>query len=126
MHTMEHRWGQRVRVRRRIRVKCGDAVGSGLLLEVSLSGGILQTDLNPPLLSTVDIELKIAGETFRTSASVVRREFADLAFEWSDFAPKPACTLIGACSHGVERRVTSPTADIGAGLLLKPDELRVA
>jgi hypothetical protein len=66
-----------------------------MLLEASLSGGFVQTAIQPSLLSYVEIEIEVRGEARTVPASVVRHALGGLALEWSEFASGAVLALIG-------------------------------
>ena len=116
MHNMEHRWGSRVRVRRRIQLRCaGCAPASAILLDVSLSGGLVQTNVAADLLSGIEVEIEISDEIRMVPARVVRRELTSLALEWSEFAPGAVIALIGEYSHTCRR------SSVGSGVVVRGD-----
>jgi len=93
---MEHRWGNRLRVHNRIQLRCRHHLPvSGVLLEDSLSGGFVRTNMQLNIPSRVEVDIEIGGESYTESASVVRREMGGLALEWSEFAPQAMTLLLG-------------------------------
>lgn len=92
---MEHRWGERLKVALPVRIHaaCG-LVGSGLVVNFSVSGALIATHLPVALLSQVHViftsgrgaarrPLRGADSTFE--GQVVRKNAAGFAVEWSDF-----------------------------------------
>ena len=113
MHAMEHRWGNRLRVRKRIQLRCRHHLPvTGMLLEASLSGGFVRTSMQLNIPSRVEVDVEIGGESYTASASVVRREMGGLALEWSEFAPQAITILLGelpliSSERPLEHRVAS-------------------
>ncbi len=93
--TMEHRWGQRVSVSLPVRLMAAaDLQGSGILRDISASGGFIETDLRVPILS--QLELELPNDDSLVSAFVVRRTQKGMAVEWEAMAPDAIlCLLAG-------------------------------
>jgi hypothetical protein len=92
---MEHRWGERLKVALPVRIRgaCG-LVGTGLVINFSVSGALIVTNVPAALLSQVRISFgfgRTAGRRItRTDdctfeAQVVRRNAAGFAVEWCEF-----------------------------------------
>jgi hypothetical protein len=99
---MEHRWGERLKIALpvRIRAACG-LVGTGLIVNFSVSGAFIATTLPVTLLSQVRVSygpgrrarrlMDIGHSTFE--AQVVRQNAAGFAVEWCDFGADEVVAL---------------------------------
>lgn len=92
---MEHRWGERVAVRRTVELACGSAAPvSGSLENVSVSGAFVRTEGCKPARGPVEVILGRPdyaagrGRDVRLAAYVVRETAAGVGIEWSEFAPR--------------------------------------
>ena len=95
---MEHRWGQRVEIRRRVRLRTrSGVVGHGMLHDVSISGAFIVSPLPARLLSYIQVQFTTAdhGYQFGTAVEgqIVRRTPQGFALEWCEFAPEVVATL---------------------------------
>ena len=103
MEYMEHRWGERIKVALPVRIHaaCG-LIGSGLVVDFSVSGAFIATTLPVALLSEVQINFRAdsgkgrpfdlhRGTTF--TAQVVRRNSAGFAVEWHEFGSAAVLTF---------------------------------
>ena len=91
---MEHRWGQRTSVDLVVSLTgLPGAIGLGRLRDVSTTGAFLQTNLELPLLSPVQIELiggpSPASYSCEGRGYVVRRVLGGVGIEWFTPAPDP-------------------------------------
>jgi hypothetical protein len=96
---MEHRWGQRVVTKVLVRVKGGPyGCAPGRLLNVSVSGALIETTLELPPATRIMIETAtvIAGleSTCELRAGVVRAGSGVIGVEWLDFAPAPMVAFL--------------------------------
>ena len=112
---MEHRWGQRVSVNRRIRLACRPyAIGSGWLRDVSTSGAYLETKLRLPLLAQVAVELEpLADGVQHLTACVVRSDDKGLGIEWAELAPASIVALLAVAPKDgatILQTVATPTS----------------
>jgi len=105
---VEHRWGQRVVSQAAVRLKghsCGCAWGR--LLDVSISGALIESGLDLPLGARITVETLGSDRTFTSPcdvrASVVRTGPGVMAVEWLDFAPAPMVALLAERSHLAQR-----------------------
>ena len=86
---MEHRWGQRSAADVPVRLTCHTgAVGRGRLMNASVSGAFVATDLDLPLLASVQVEIDLPPQTsrgaLRIGAYVMRRSAAGFGLEWHE------------------------------------------
>jgi hypothetical protein len=99
--TMEHRWGQRIPCRARVRVSGGAGVTeSGRMRDVSMSGAFIETSAQLPLFAPVAVAVlrEDRVDDSELLGCVVRREPGGVAVEWAEVLPGPVCPLLG-CSH---------------------------
>jgi hypothetical protein len=122
MELMEHRWGERVKVALPVRIHaaCG-LVGSGLVIDFSVSGALIATTLPVTLLSQVQVAFRAEqgrgtlhdthrGRTF--AAQVVRRNSAGFAVEWFEFGSEDVITF--AVANRAPTQITPPAAQLPA------------
>jgi hypothetical protein len=92
---MEHRWGERLKVALPVRIDaaCG-LVGTGLVVNFSVSGAFIATTLPVALLSQVRViftsgrgasRLRLHAGDSPFEGQVVRKNAAGFAVEWSEF-----------------------------------------
>ena len=98
---MEHRFGRRYACGSPVRISAGDeASGDGQLVNVSMSGAYLQTELDLPLFALISL-VKIRKDD-RTPvellASVVRRDGRGVGVEWCETPGRSICHVLG-CPH---------------------------
>jgi hypothetical protein len=109
---MEHRWGQRFAVDIPVQVACRPAIrGTGHVVDISMSGAFVMTDLQPPLFGQVQIALPTSERRQRLTwleGFVVRHSHAGIGIEWSSFAPAELTALLArwAPEHEAPLRVT--------------------
>lgn len=111
MFIVEHRWGQRLEIRRRVRLRTGRGiVGHGLVTDVSISGAFILSPLPAPLLSHVQVQFTTTEHGYRFGTAiegqVVRRTPKGFALEWSEFAPQ----AVAALSNQLNAPLESSTA----------------
>ena len=96
---MEHRFGQRFRCGTSVRVIGGSGeTGRGRLVNVSLSGAYLETELNLPLLGSIVITRDAAGAgagDIELLASVVRKDSRGAGVEWCENLSCSICEIFG-------------------------------
>lgn len=89
---MEHRWGKRstVNVAATLHLACGTAA-RGRIVNVSLSGAFVLTEVRIPLFSrvVVELELGVPGYSCRqfVPGYVVREALGGFGLEWNEFSP---------------------------------------
>ena len=91
--SMEHRCGTRYRVDVEVYIHtCQGAVASiGRLIEVSVSGGFVKTDLPAHAIALVSLRPRLPGlnrAVPNIQGYVVRRAATGVGIEWLEFAPK--------------------------------------
>jgi hypothetical protein len=94
---MEHRWGQRITINVPVRIESVDGeTANGRLLDASISGALLETDLHAPVCTPLTVWVP-ASEGSRAQvldACVTRTEPGRLGIEWRDMASKPLLQLL--------------------------------
>jgi hypothetical protein len=96
---MEHRWGARTPCRFPIRVRTrGGLIAPGLLLEISISGGLLH--LTAPLRSHSRVEIQILTPKRTLEAIVVRQTDVGVGLEWCELATAVVQELLEQCRSG--------------------------
>ncbi len=111
---MEHRWGQRRVVDLPVRLTCHPyTVGRGRLLNASVSGAFIATELQLPLLASVQVEIELPGRPsiegpLRIDAYVMRRSVGGFGLEWHELLTHPV-----AYAFATMRNATMP-GNLGA------------
>jgi len=101
---MEHRWGERVAVDIPIRLLATHLllVGSGRLVNLSLSGGLIATDLDLRVFSRVQVVVESPLQEKHVAptlaAYAVRKCIEGIAVEWCELAPPAVAELCRAAS----------------------------
>lgn len=105
---MEHRWGQRVPIGIEVRLACRPyAIGAGWMRDASMSGAFLRTELAPPPLARVRIEINVERPDGRRGtrqllAHVVRHDATGIGVEWCSLDPVGMAELLSqGCGPGV-------------------------
>lgn len=99
---MEHRWGERLEVALPVRIRAPyGLVGTGLVINFSVSGAFIATTLPVAPLSQVKVtfptsrrlarKTQLSGSTF--AAQVVRHNSAGFAVEWCEFGTEDVVAL---------------------------------
>ena len=103
MDYMEHRWGERLKVELPVRIWTSyGKVGTGGILDVSVSGAFVATSLPIALFSPLYVIFPATrsedGSTAsrRFMAHVVRKAPVGLGIEWFDFATEDLVALTGS------------------------------
>jgi hypothetical protein len=96
----EHRWGERVALPIPVRlVSAGATPGRGVLRNLSVSGGFIDTTVRLPvftnLVVSVEMDARVLGAPPDLAACVVRSEPAGFAVEWRDMACETLVALLG-------------------------------
>lgn len=108
--TMEHRCGERFRVGSIVRLTYrASGASEGILRDVSISGGFIETDLKLPERARVDIDfVQMRGGVAERRcwfAHVVRAGCAGLAVEWCEATAEDVLSLIVRSATRDGRRV---------------------
>jgi hypothetical protein len=91
---MEHRWGERLEVALPVRIRAPyGLIGTGLVVNFSVSGAFIATTLPVAGLSQVRVSFRFGRRAARTmhldratfAAQVVRHNAAGFAVEWCEF-----------------------------------------
>ena len=91
---MEHRWGERLEVALPVRIRAPfGLIGTGLVVNFSVSGAFIATTLPVALLSRVSVSFRFGRRAARImqlgsstfEAQVVRQNAAGFAVEWCEF-----------------------------------------
>jgi hypothetical protein len=103
--AMEHRWGQRVRCRLRVRLSIGDGItGGGKLRDVSMSGAFIDTALALPLCAPVDVVV-LHDDSFdrevEMTGCVVRIADGGVGIEWDEPQAGSICAILGCSTRCV-------------------------
>jgi len=97
---MEHRFGQRFRCGNGVRLAAGDLAGPGRLVNVSLRGAYVETALDLPLFTTVEIAGNGEhGKAVDLRASVVRKDAGGVGIEWCETPVRSICRIFGCTRH---------------------------
>jgi hypothetical protein len=96
---MDHRWGRRVQVDFPVRVAAHRfAVRDGRLIDLSVSGALIEADLDARVLSRVQVTLLLPSyprhEAPMVEAYVARKHRHGIGVEWCDFAPRAVRDLL--------------------------------
>jgi hypothetical protein len=96
---MEHRWGVRIPLGIKVRLRGGcSCIGTALLRDASVSGGFLETGMRPPILAQLAVEVRFASEAgieiLEIPALVVREDDAGIGVEWQEFTPQAIRLLL--------------------------------
>ena len=87
---MEHRWGERVNAAIEVRLIAGSSyVGRGVLRDVSISGGYIETGLRLPLWLCLQVEIvpHPRSPRQRIAACLARQDERGIGVEWQELAP---------------------------------------
>lgn len=95
---MEHRWGQRVALGLPVHVTAGRTSALGVLRDASISGGFVESVLDPALLANLSVIVLVgSGEARRAvelPCNVTRRDHDGFGVEWRDMACAPLLALL--------------------------------
>lgn len=100
---MEHRWGQRIDCRARVRIEVGDGLtGVGRVRNVSSSGAFVETSLD--LIESTRVTLMVLGNESATlaveiPAIVVRLERGGVGVEWCEIPAGSICQKVGCTTR---------------------------
>lgn len=100
---MEHRWGQRMSCRARVRLSAGAGnSGAGRVRDISWSGAFIETALDLPVYTQLNLVVlgnESATRTVEITASVVRVDRGGVGVEWCDTPASPICAVIGCTAR---------------------------
>jgi hypothetical protein len=88
---MEHRWGERLKVRTRVSVRArGGVRGIGYIQDISVSGALIVSGVPATSMSFVRLILPASSSMGRRSieGQVVRHTENGFAVEWCELAPQ--------------------------------------
>ncbi len=95
----EHRWGERVALPITVRILGGGCtLGHGVLRNLSVSGGFIDTAVKLPVFTNLVISVhdaRLLGVSPDLAACVVRIEPSGFAVEWRDMACDTLVALLG-------------------------------
>jgi len=95
---MEHRWGQRVALGLPVHVTAGRISALGVLRDASISGGYIETILEPAVFANLSVVVLVgSGEARRAvelPCTVTRRDHDGFGVEWRDMACAPLLSLL--------------------------------
>src|SRR5579863_1532964 len=96
---MDHRWGRRVQVDFPVWVAAHRAaVRDGRLIDLSISGALIEADLDARVLSRVQVILLLPAcprhEAPVLEAYVARKHRHGIGVEWCEFAPRAVRELL--------------------------------
>jgi hypothetical protein len=114
--SMEHRWGERVRLELPVRLFARrNAVRAGQLIDLSVSGGAIKVASDLRLLSRVQVAIQLPHRFAHpipvVPAYVARKCKDGIAVEWCDPSPQPVVELLRwAALRRNERGATQPSS----------------
>jgi hypothetical protein len=102
---MDHRWGRRVQVDFPVRVAAHRfALRDGRLIDLSVSGALIEADLDARMLSRVQVTLILPAyprhEAPTVEAYVARKHGHGIGVEWCEFAPRAVRELLRETVNG--------------------------
>lgn len=107
---MEHRWGQRVALGLPVHVEAGRTTALGILRDASISGGYIESILEPALFTSLSMIVLVGtGEARRAvelPCNVTRRGRDGFGVEWRDMACAPLLALLRETGHEFARLTT--------------------
>jgi hypothetical protein len=107
---MEHRWGERIEVALPVRIRAPyGLVGSGLVVNFSVSGAFIATTLPVASLSRVRVSFRLGRRAAQIvqlgssafAAQVVRHSAAGFAVEWCDFGAEDVVAFANSSRNHV-------------------------
>jgi hypothetical protein len=125
---MEHRWGERLKVALPVRIRAPyGLIGTGLVVDFSVSGAFIATTLPIAPLSQVKVSfrfgrraaraLHLASSTF--AAQVVRQNAAGFAIEWCEFGTEDVVAFANSNRNHVQLTHYRPSEPASNLLSLK-------
>lgn len=105
---MEHRWGTRSNVRQGGYVYAPNGLVAPMqIVNVSLSGGLVETEVRLPLFARVQLKLSSLRGRAMLQGQIVRRTDHGFAIEWSHF-PDTAVLPLLAGATSIPARAHNP------------------
>jgi hypothetical protein len=107
---MEHRWGERLDVALPVRIRAPyGLVGSGLVVNFSVSGAFIATTLPVAVLSKIRVSFRFGRRAAQImhpgcstfAAQVIRQNAAGFAVEWCEFGTEEVVAFANTCRSGV-------------------------
>jgi hypothetical protein len=96
---MEHRWGQRMPCRARVRLAAGPGIdGAGRVRDISSSGAFIETALELPVHTRLNLFVlgnESAARVVEFAAHVVRVDRDGVGVEWCDSPEGSICGAVG-------------------------------
>ncbi len=96
---MEHRWGERMAMGIPVQITVHPlAARDGRLVNVSMSGALIQADFDARVLSRIEVRIQPPGQPpaqpMVLTAYVVRRSAGGIGVEWCEFAPREVFAML--------------------------------
>ncbi|HTP40605.1 MAG TPA: PilZ domain-containing protein [Steroidobacteraceae bacterium] len=117
---MEHRWGNRIAVDLPVRISGAGFTGTGILRNLSVSGGFIETSLPLPSLGMVCVQIPRGRNAGLPAAGtwgfVARQDQWGIGVEWCDLAPL-AMSPAALSSHSVSRQRSAIAPQTGNDFL---------
>jgi hypothetical protein len=119
---MDHRWGKRVAVQLPVRLRClPDAIGSGVVTDLSLSGAWVNSELAPAVYSHVEVTIDSIGilddssspSCTRLFGYVVRVQPHGFGIEWNEPDVELLTALMTREDRSVQDTVGQPPSRVG-------------
>jgi hypothetical protein len=119
---MEHRWGRRQSTDVKVRVASTDKIGTGRILNISMTGAFMATRMPLRLLSVVYVAASSSRRVRSTgmAAFVVRHDVDGVGLEWCE-ALQDGLGVVARLALLVSHEVEEPQVAVRA----LPTELRV-
>ena len=96
---MEHRWGHRMPCRAKVQISGGTGLnGAGRVRDISLSGAFIETALDLPVYSRVNLVVlgnESADRPIEITASVSRVARDGVGIEWCETPAGSVCDVVG-------------------------------
>lgn len=101
-------WGERLKVALPVRVRAAEVVGTGLVINFSVSGAFIATSVPVSLFSKVRVTFVLKGPAWRRvtqlgpsfEAQVVRHNAAGFAVEWFEFGAEEVVAIANSNRRG--------------------------
>jgi hypothetical protein len=100
---MEHRWGQRMACRARVRMSTVEGIsGAGCIRDISSSGAFIETALELPVNARLVLIMsgnESATREVEVKASVVRVARDGVGVEWCETPAGSVCAMVGCTTR---------------------------